>query len=263
MKAKLFLAAALIACVCLGACSGQGAPSSAPLGEASRPGSESTSSGSESAGTPEQEAEDSNLLSQEEIVEIFSDLDSKSAEIVDKWVNKDYTQIPIDGVPTHQIENAIIGKKGVDSEEGSGFVPIYGTAVFAKVTEDTLPGFPWESTEEICNAITNICLDITTNYNLTELIVDDPKQMYGIFYQFDDGLYFRTSYIGNAKDYSWDYSSMEILKNTPNEVQVQMYDTHADQEAPYSLIGLRTLVKKENGNWVIADERHVGPVSHT
>ena len=43
MKAKLFLAAALIACVCLGACSGQRTPSSAPLGEASRPSSSSMS----------------------------------------------------------------------------------------------------------------------------------------------------------------------------------------------------------------------------
>lgn len=43
MKAKLFLAAALIACVCLGACSGQGAPSSTTSDEASQSNSSSMS----------------------------------------------------------------------------------------------------------------------------------------------------------------------------------------------------------------------------
>ena len=71
-------------------------------------------------------------------------------------MNRDYTQIPIDGVPTHILENAVIGVRGVENENGSGFVPVYGTAVFAKVTEDTLPGFPWESTEEIYAAITDV-----------------------------------------------------------------------------------------------------------
>lgn len=251
MKAKLFLAAALIACVCLSACSGQGTPSSTPSDEASRPGSESTSSGSESADTPEQEAEDSDLLSQEEIIEIFSDLDSKAAEMLN-WVQMDYTQIPIDGVPTHQIEDAVIWFHGTDS----GFIPIYGTAVFAKVTEDTLPGFPWKNTEEIRDAISDICFDVSTDYDLSALIADDPKQPYGIFYQFDDGLYFRTNpiYIGFVQGLpGWDYSSIEILENTPNEVQVYMYRTGDDQESPDTLVGLRQIVKTVDGNWVFGE----------
>ena len=252
MKAKLFLAAALIACVCLSACSGQGTPSSASLDEASRPGSESTSSGSESADTPEQETEDSDLLSQEEIIEIFSDLDSKAAEMLN-WVQMDYTQIPIDGVPTHQIENAVIGVRGVDSENGSGFVPIYGTAVFAKVTADTLPGFPWESTEEIYDAIIDVYESVSASFGLEELIADDPKQQLGIFYQFDDGLYFRTSYIGYVRDLNWDYSSIKILENTPNKVQVQMCEISENSSTATEFPSQRGIVKDADGNWVLTE----------
>ena len=171
-----------------------------------------------------------------------------------------YSQIPIDGVPTHILENAVIGARWID--DGCGFESIYGTAVFAKVTEETLPGFPWKSTDEIYDAITDIYLKISTNDNLSALIVNDPynqpNDQMGIFYQFDDGLYFRTGYKGSDQDAIWDYSTMEILENTPDKVQVKMYKMDNDSNPQYSRSGgLRTIQKNTNGNWVIAGKKTI------
>ena len=264
MKANVFLAAALAACLCLSACSRQQSNSGSSADEISSSGAEAQNSSSEpgSEEVPSDESgstEQGDLLSADEIAGIFKDLDARSAEIVDEWCRRDYTQIPIDGVPTHILENAVIGASWVEEEDGScGFVPVYGTAVFAKVTEETLPGFPWESTDEIYDAITDIYLEISTNDNLSVLIVDDPNDQFGIFYQFDDGLYFRTSYKGSDQDAIWDYSTMEILENTPDKVQVEMYKMDNDSNPQYSRSGgLRTIQKSTDGNWVIAGKKTI------
>lgn len=258
MKANVFVAAALAACLCLSACSRQQSNSGSSADEISSSGSEAQNSGSEpgSEEVPSDESgstEQGDLLSADEIAGIFKDLDARSAEIVDEWVNRDYTQIPIDGVPTHILENAVIGVRGVENENGSGFVPVYGTAVFAKVTEDTLPGFPWESTEEIYAAITDVYESVSASFGLEELIADDPKQQLGIFYQFDDGLYFRTSYIGYVRDLNWDYSSIKILENTPNKVQVQMCEIGENSSTATEFPPQRGIVKDADGNWVLTE----------
>lgn len=257
MKAPQILVVALVACLCLSACSQQSTTSNSTTSGISQSDLESQSSNAvDASSVPEQEAEDSGLLSADEIAGIFKDLDARSAEIVNEWCRRDYSQIPIDGVPTHILENAVIGARWID--DGCGFESIYGTAVFAKVTEETLPGFPWKSTDEIYDAITDIYLKISTNDNLSVLIVDDPNDQFGIFYQFDDGLYFRTSYKGSDQDAIWDYSTMEILENTPDKVQVKMYKMDNDSNPQYSRSGgLRTIQKNTNGNWVIAGKKTI------
>lgn len=176
MKAPQILVVALVACLCLSACFQQPTASNSTASGISQSDLESQSSNAvDASSVPEQEAEDSGLLSADEIAGIFKDLDTRSAEIVNEWCRRDYSQIPIDGVPTHILENAVIGASWVEEEDGScGFVPVYGTAIFAKVTEETLPGFPWKSTDEIYDAITDIYLKISTNDNLSALIVNDP-----------------------------------------------------------------------------------------
>ena len=257
MKAPQILVVALVACLCLSACSQQPTASNSTASGISQSDLESQSSNAvDASSVPEQEAEDSGLLSADEIAGIFKDLDARSAEIVNEWCRRDYSQIPIDGVPTHILENAVIGARWID--DGCGFESIYGTAVFAKVTEETLPGFPRKSTDEIYDAITDIYLKISTNDNLSVLIVDDPNDQFGIFYQFDDGLYFRTSYKGSDQDAIWDYSTMEILENTPDKVQVKMYKMDNDSNPQYSRSGgLRTIQKNTNGNWVIAGKKTI------
>ena len=257
MKAPQILVVALVACLCLSACSQQPTASNSTASGISQSDLESQSSNAvDASSVPEQEAEDSGLLSADEIAGIFKDLDTRSAEIVNEWCRRDYSQIPIDGVPTHILENAVIGARWID--DGCGFESIYGTAVFAKVTEETLPGFPRKSTDEIYDAITDIYLKISTNDNLSVLIVDDPNDQFGIFYQFDDGLYFRTSYKGSDQDAIWDYSTMEILENTPDKVQVKMYKMDNDSNPQYSRSGgLRTIQKNTNGNWVIAGKKTI------
>ena len=257
MKAPQILVVALVACLCLSACSQQSTTSNSTTSGISQSDLESQSSNAvDASSVPEQEAEDSGLLSADEIAGIFKDLDARSAEIVNEWCRRDYSQIPIDGVPTHILENAVIGARWID--DGCGFESIYGTAVFAKVTEETLPGFPWKSTDEIYDAITDIYLKISTNDNLSVLIVDDPNDQFGIFYQFDDGLYFRTSYKGSDQDAIWDYSTMEILENTPDKVQVEMYKMYNNSNPQYSRSGgLRTIQKNTNGNWVIAGKKTI------
>ena len=257
MKAPQILVVALVACLCLSACSQQSTTSNSTTSGISQSDLESQSSNAvDASSVPEQEAEDSGLLSADEIAGIFKDLDTRSAEIVNEWCRRDYSQIPIDGVPTHILENAVIGARWID--DGCGFESIYGTAVFAKVTEETLPGFPWKSTDEIYDAITDIYLKISTNDNLSVLIVDDPNDQFGIFYQFDDGLYFRTSYKGSDQDAIWDYSTMEILENTPDKVQVEMYKMYNNSNPQYSRSGgLRTIQKNTNGNWVIAGKKTI------
>ena len=257
MKAPQILVVALVACLCLSACSQQPTASNSTASGISQSDLESQSSNAvDASSVPEQEAEDSGLLSADEIAGIFKDLDTRSAEIVNEWCRRDYSQIPIDGVPTHILENAVIGARWID--DGCGFESIYGTAVFAKVTEETLPGFPWKSTDEIYDAITDIYLKISTNDNLSVLIVDDPNDQFGIFYQFDDGLYFRTSYKGSDQDAIWDYSTMEILENTPDKVQVEMYKMYNNSNPQYSRSGgLRTIQKNTNGNWVIAGKKTI------
>ena len=257
MKAPQILVVALVACLCLSACSQQPTASNSTASGISQSDLESQSSNAvDASSVPEQEAEDSGLLSADEIAGIFKDLDTRSAEIVNEWCRRDYSQIPIDGVPTHILENAVIGARWID--DGCGFESIYGTAVFAKVTEETLPGFPWKSTDEIYDAITDIYLETSTNDNLSVLIVDDPNDQFGIFYQFDDGLYFRTSYKGSDQDAIWDYSTMEILENTPDKVQVKMYKMDNDSNPQYSRSGgLRTIQKNTNGNWVIAGKKTI------
>ena len=257
MKAPQILVVALVACLCLSACSQQPTASNSTASGISQSDLESQSSNAvDASSVPEQEAEDSGLLSADEIAGIFKDLDARSAEIVNEWCRRDYSQIPIDGVPTHMLENAVIGARWID--DGCGFESIYGTAVFAKVTEETLPGFPRKSTDEIYDAITDIYLKISTNDNLSVLIVDDPNDQFGIFYQFDDGLYFRTSYKGSDQDAIWDYSTMEILENTPDKVQVEMYKMYNNSNPQYSRSGgLRTIQKNTNGNWVIAGKKTI------
>ena len=96
-------------------------------------------------------------------------------------------------------------------------------------------------------------LPMFTNRFPQELIADDPKQQLGIFYQFDDGLYFRTSYIGYVRDLNWDYSSIKILENTPNKVQVQMCEIGENSSTATEFPPQRGIVKDADGNWVLTE----------
>lgn len=191
------------------------------------------------------------LLSAKEIQKILSDLDTKEKELF-TWVQKDYRKIPITDVPTHTIENAVVDVKWVSADsqnpDTGGFQPVYGTAVFAKVTEKTLPNFPWESVEEINAAISQIYDSVSESFGLDCLTGLDLNDIEGIFYQFEDGLYFRADYTGDSvRSLNWDYPTMEILENKPDEVCVQMYEINS--EVPVQ----RGIKKNEKGKWVLVE----------
>ena len=199
--------------------------------------------------------ESKQIMTEEEIIAVFTDLDSKTKDLL-KWVQKNYTKIPLDGVPLHKVENVVVGLKVVSPDpeqpDVGGFAPVYGTAVFAKVTDETIPDFPWSSTEEITKAITDVFENVSSCYQLGFLTSTDFNEPEGIFYQFDDGLYFRTSHVGYeevGEGYSWDYSSIQISKNAPNEVRVTMYTNNesARDIEPQE----RGLVRNEAGHWVL------------
>lgn len=191
------------------------------------------------------------LLSAKEIQKILSDLDTKEKELF-TWVQKDYRKIPITDVPTHTIENVVVDVKWVSADsqnpDAGGFQPVYGTAVFAKVTKKTLPNFPWESVEEINAAISQIYDSVSESFGLDCLTRLDLNDIEGIFYQFEDGLYFRADYTGDSvRSLSWDYPTMEILENKPDEVCVQMYEINS--EVPVQ----RGIKKNEKGKWVLVE----------
>lgn len=199
--------------------------------------------------------ESEQIMTEEEIIAVFTDLDSKTKDLL-KWVEKNYTKIPLDGVPLHEVENVVVGLKVVSPDpeqpDVGGFAPVYGTAVFAKVTDETIPGFPWSSTEEITKAITDVFEKVSSCYQLGFLASTDFNEPEGIFYQFDDGLYFRTSHVGYeeaGEGYSWDYSSMQISKNALDEVRVTMYTNN--DAARYFEPEERGLVRNEDGHWVL------------
>lgn len=191
------------------------------------------------------------LLSAKEIQKILSDLDTKEKELF-ALVQKDYRKIPITDVPTHIIENTVVDVKWVSADsknpDAGGFQPVYGTAIFAKVTEKTLPYFPWESVEEINAAITQIYDSVSESFGLDCLTKSDLNDIEGVFYQFEDGLYFRADYTGDSvRSLNWDYSTMEILENKPDEVCVQMYEINS--EVPVQ----RGIKKNETGKWVLME----------
>ena len=64
--------------------------------------------------------------------------------------------------------------------------------------------------------------------------------------------YFRTSHEGYEKageGYGWEYSSMQISKNAPDEVRVTMYTNN--DAARYFEPQERGLVRNEDGHWVL------------
>lgn len=279
MKVR-FLLVAIVLCLCLSACSERKNADNSSQGNReilssnsevaeTQNDEQSISSSTENeanSGIPEQhdeksqkesdffdrETNDLRLLSSDEIAEIFSDLDFKAAEMLD-WVQKDYTQISLTGVPIHEVENVAVGVNWVsadpDNPDVGGFKTIYGTATFAKVSEETLPGFPWKNVDEINTAITNIYDSVSTSFGLDSLTRTDLNDIDGIFYQFEDGLYFRTNYAGGViRDLDWDYSSIKILKNEADEVQVQMYETNMDRTTEPIRRGIK---KNTDGSWVL------------
>ena len=131
------------------------------------------------------------------------------------------------------------------------FQSVYGTAVFAKVTEQTLPGFPWKSVDAINDAVTDIYRAVSESFGLESLASDDLNNPEGVFYQFEDGLYFRAAYEGRAvRELNGDYSSMQILQNTPNEVEVKMDEADADNTTGFAQRGI---VKNDENTWVLTD----------
>lgn len=198
--------------------------------------------------------ESKQIMTEEEIIATFTNLDSKAKDLL-KWVQKNYTKIPLDGVPLHKVENVVVGLKVVSPDpeqpDVGGFAPVYGTAVFAKVTDETIPDFPWSSTEEITKAITDVFENVSSCYQLEFLASTDFNEPEGIFYQFDDGLYFRTSHMGYEEaeiDFGWDYSSMQVIKNGLDEITVTMWTKDVEH---FFNPKERDLVRNEDGHWVL------------
>ena len=191
-------------------------------------------------------SENEELLTEEEIKAIFAELDAKANAMID-WANKNYMQIPIEGMPQHEIEEAFVGTRWVsqspDQPDAGGFQSVYGTVVFVKVTEETLPDFPWTGIDEIRAALAEIYAE--PGYRLLTSRLIDPVPGKGAFYQFDDGLYFNAGFdpVLLPKD-TWDYESIEVIENSPDRVTVQIYGN----DEYYTE---RSIVKNEAGYWLL------------
>ena len=247
MRVKLFLAAALIACVCLGACSNDMESSSTD------PTQSNQSSSSENDVSAESESSLSSLqaeenLTTEEVQKIFSDLIDKYNSLL-VWANIDYTQIPIDGVPTHEVEGVLYVNWIVRSDlpyEPVVPSPVYGTITYAKVTDKTLPDFPWDNIQSIEAAICEVfpSLDYA---DLGPSILTGSFEEYQegpIFYEFEDGLYFRTNYESLKFSYQeYDYSTLRIIEQSVDQIRFEVYQLRYD-----SMEELK-LVKNSSGEW--------------
>ena len=83
---------------------------------------------------------------------------------------------------------------------------------------------------------------------MTSTDFNEPE---GIFYQFDDGLYFRTSHMGYEEaeiDFGWDYFSMQVIKNGLDEITVTMWTKDVEH---FFNPKERDLVRNEDGHWVL------------
>lgn len=247
MKVKFFLAAALIACVCLGACSNDMESSSTD------PTQSNQSSSSENDVSAESESSLSSLqgeesLTTEEVQKIFSDLTDKHNSLI-VWSNTDYTQIPIDGIPTHEVEGVLYVNWIVRSDlpyEPVVPSPVYGTITYAKVTDKTLPDFPWDNIQSMDAAISEVYpTPDTADLGLSILTCSFEEFQEGpIFHEFEDGLYFRTNYDHVRFPYEgYDYSTLRIMEQSADQIQFEVYQLGSDSMEE------RKLVKNNNGEW--------------
>lgn len=198
----------------------------------------------EEARTEQNVSIEEDLLTLDEINAVFADLDSKYEKLL-YWLNQDYTQIPIEGVSTHEIE-AVVGVGGISTSEGHGVYGIYDSVLYAKVTSETIPDFPWQSVDEINEACSEIFYDreAVTNSPIGGLM--NQEELRGpLFLQFEDGLYFRTTwdYFNWRHENDWDYSTTEIWENKSDLITVHMEDQGSRRR--------RYLKKKEDGSWKI------------
>lgn len=196
---------------------------------------------------------DTDLLSPEEIKSIFIDLDKKADTLL-PLANLAYTDISTNHVSTHTLRNVQIGVTWVQVGESVDIVKpfaVYGNIVYAKVNEETLPGFPWQSVNDMKTSILEIYSEDLLPRDL-EILIQDNQIYHGIFRQFKDGLYFRSSLKddGRYRRTKWNYDAMEILQNTPNQICVQM-DTLDRYGEPSRLPSRRRLTKNADGNWVL------------
>lgn len=247
MKVKLFLAAGLIACMCLSACSSDMESSG------SNPLQSGQSSSSQDDFPPKSEnslssSESEENLTEEEVQKIFSDLMDKYNSLL-VWANTDYTQIPIDGVPTHVVEGVLYVSWNVRYDLPNEPVvptPTYGMITYAKVTNKTLPDFPWDNVQSIEEAIAEVYLSPdSTDLGLSLLTCSFEDFTEGpIFHEFEDGLYFRTNY--DDTDFppvEYDYSTIQIVEQSADQIRFEV-----------CLLGLdspdeRELVKNDSGEW--------------
>ena len=198
----------------------------------------------EEARTEQNVSIEEDLLTLDEINAVFADLDSKYEKLL-YWLNQNYTQIPIEGVPTHEIE-ALVGVGGISTSEGDGTYGIYGPVLYAKVTSETIPDFPWQSVDEINEACSEIFYDREAATNSPIGGLTNQGSLSGpLFLQFEDGLYFRTTwdYFNWRHENDWDYSTTEIWENKSDLITVHMEDQGRRRR--------RYLKKKEDGSWKI------------
>lgn len=203
--------------------------------------------------TVSSESTETELLTKEEIIDIFEKLNDKSNDFL-KWFYKDYTQINIDGVPTHQIDNVVVRiiPSRVDPE--NGWESLMGSVVYAKVIEDTIPDFPWKSVDEINEALTEIFEPEALDSPFVDLINPELKDTErGIFHQFDDGLYFLTIHQGTAfYPLVFDYTNFKIIRNTSDEILFEFHQKYMPENIVTSMRTKILMKKNKDGKWRLA-----------
>ena len=248
MKVKLFLAAALIACVCLGACSNDMESSSTDPTQSNQSSSNENDVSAESESSLSSSQGEGNLTT-EEVQKIFSDLTDKHNSLL-VWSNTDYTQIPIDGVPTHEVEGMLLYVNWIVRHdlpyEPVVPYPVYGTVTYAKVTDETLPDFPWDNIQSIDAAISEVYpTPDAAELGLSILTCSfDELQEGPIFHEFEDGLYFRTNYESKKFPcYEYDYSTLQIIEQSEDQIRFEICLLGHDN------MSTRKLAKNSSGEW--------------
>ncbi len=193
-------------------------------------------------------------LTEAEIVAEFRRLDAADAAFY-PWLNRDYTQVDVTGLATHEEEVVdyvahVVTEEGAVPDGSEMPVPVYGTAVYAPANEQTLPGLPWQSVEEINAALLEVYDDLVASCDYAYQLTDPDWAEGPIFRQYEEGLFFNTGFkpFGDTGSMvpgqpDWDYDTLQLVYSLPGRAQVIM------EPADYTE---RVLLQREDGSWVLA-----------
>ena len=126
--------------------------------------------------------ESEQIMTEEEIIAVFTDLDSKAKDLL-KWVQKNYTKIPLDGVPLHEVENMVVGLKVVSPDpeqpDVGGFAPVYGTAVLPRSQMKQFPishGAAQKKLQKRLRMSLKMCLLVTSSNSWHQQILMSQRE---------------------------------------------------------------------------------------